>query len=156
VAQAVSRRCLTAEARVRSEVGTCEICGVQSGTGTGFFFSEYFRFPLSVSFRRCSILICIYMLLLAGQTGEAWEPSKKQWPFSKRGTVVRKLLSLFFLSSNGQLLVKCLRSDRQSSGTCQEMREESLSSVSVVCDTLRSVLPCQTLSSPKIRNQNFD
>jgi hypothetical protein len=36
MAQAVSRRPLTTEARVRSRVGPCEICGGQSGTGTGF------------------------------------------------------------------------------------------------------------------------
>jgi hypothetical protein len=36
MAQAVSRRPLTAEARVRSRVGPCGICGGQSGTGTGF------------------------------------------------------------------------------------------------------------------------
>jgi hypothetical protein len=36
VAQAVSRRPLTAEALVRSRVSPCGICGGQSGTGTGF------------------------------------------------------------------------------------------------------------------------
>jgi hypothetical protein len=36
MAQAVSRRPLTAEAQVRSRVSPCEICGRQSGTGTGF------------------------------------------------------------------------------------------------------------------------
>ena len=36
MAQAVSRRPLTAETRVRSRVGLCGICGGQSGTGTGF------------------------------------------------------------------------------------------------------------------------
>jgi hypothetical protein len=36
VAQAVRRRPLTAEARVRSRVGPCGICGGQSGTGTDF------------------------------------------------------------------------------------------------------------------------
>jgi hypothetical protein len=36
MAQAVSRRPLTAEARVRSRVSPCGICGGQSGIGTGF------------------------------------------------------------------------------------------------------------------------
>jgi hypothetical protein len=36
MAQAVSRRPLTAEAWVRSQVSPCEICGGQSDTGTGF------------------------------------------------------------------------------------------------------------------------
>jgi hypothetical protein len=36
MAQAVSRRPLTAEARDRSRFSLCGICGGQSGTGTGF------------------------------------------------------------------------------------------------------------------------
>jgi hypothetical protein len=36
MAQAVSRRPLTAEARVRSRVSPCGVCGGQSGTGTVF------------------------------------------------------------------------------------------------------------------------
>jgi hypothetical protein len=36
MAQAVSRRPLTAEARVLDLVNPCGICGGQSGTGTGF------------------------------------------------------------------------------------------------------------------------
>jgi hypothetical protein len=47
MAQAVSRRSVTADARFRSRVSPCGICSGQNGTGTGF--------PLSVSFHRCSI-----------------------------------------------------------------------------------------------------
>jgi hypothetical protein len=36
MAQIVSRRPLTAETRVRTQVNPCGICGGQSGTGTGF------------------------------------------------------------------------------------------------------------------------
>jgi hypothetical protein len=54
MAQAVSRRLLTAEVRVRCRVSPCGICSGQSGTGTGFF-PEYFGFPLSILFHRCSI-----------------------------------------------------------------------------------------------------
>jgi hypothetical protein len=47
MAQAVSRRPLTVEARVRVRSSPCGICGGQSKPGTGFF-SEFFGFPLSV------------------------------------------------------------------------------------------------------------
>jgi hypothetical protein len=36
MAQAVSRRPLTADSRVRAQVNPCGICVGQSGTGTGF------------------------------------------------------------------------------------------------------------------------
>jgi hypothetical protein len=36
MAQAVSHRSLTAQARIRSRLSPCGICGGQSGTGTGF------------------------------------------------------------------------------------------------------------------------
>jgi hypothetical protein len=39
MAQAVSRRPLTAKARVRSRVSPCRMCGGQSDTGTGFSLS---------------------------------------------------------------------------------------------------------------------
>jgi hypothetical protein len=44
--------------------------------------SQYFRFPLSVSFHQCSILIFMYSLLLPeGEMGEAWKP------FGNRGII---------------------------------------------------------------------
>jgi hypothetical protein len=52
MAQAVSRRPVTAEAWVGSRVGPCGICGGQSGTGTGF--PRVLRVSLSISFHRCS------------------------------------------------------------------------------------------------------
>lgn len=45
MAQAVSHRPVTAEARDLSLASTRGVCGVQSGIGTGVF-SEYFSFPL--------------------------------------------------------------------------------------------------------------
>jgi hypothetical protein len=36
MAQAVSRRSLTAEARIQFRFSQCGTCGGQSGTGTGF------------------------------------------------------------------------------------------------------------------------
>jgi hypothetical protein len=44
MAQVVSRRPLTAEARIRTRVNPCGICGGQSGTGTGLS-PNYSVFP---------------------------------------------------------------------------------------------------------------
>jgi hypothetical protein len=56
MAQGVSQRPLTTEARVRSRVSPRGIFGGQSGNGTGFPPPpEYFGFPRPFSFHRCSI-----------------------------------------------------------------------------------------------------
>ena len=47
-----------------------EICGGKR------VFTENLRLSLSVSFQQYSILVFIYMLILPGQTDEAWETSK--------------------------------------------------------------------------------
>jgi hypothetical protein len=53
MAQVVSRRPLTAEARVRAWLNPCGICGGQSGTRTVFL--RVLRFsPVNISFHRRS------------------------------------------------------------------------------------------------------
>jgi hypothetical protein len=54
--QAIILRPFIAEARVRVRVSPCEICAEKSGSGTGIF-SEFFSFPLPVSFNQGPILI---------------------------------------------------------------------------------------------------
>jgi len=69
------------EAWVRSQQDTCGIHGGQNSTVT-IFLSGYFGFPFSASFRQCSILMFSDMLLLLeGQTDQAWIPNKKQGSF---------------------------------------------------------------------------
>jgi hypothetical protein len=42
----IIRRHPTAAARIRAQVGSCEICGGQSGTGAGFL--RVLQFPLPI------------------------------------------------------------------------------------------------------------
>jgi hypothetical protein len=59
MAQVVSRRPLTVEARVRAPVNPCGICGGQSGTGTDFSPSS-------------SVVPCQYHPTVALQTHIIW------------------------------------------------------------------------------------
>jgi hypothetical protein len=72
MAEEVSRRPFPEETVVRSRASSREICGGQSGTGTGFVSSMYFGFPPSVAFQRLYILIFMVILLLPeGREGKA-------------------------------------------------------------------------------------
>jgi len=53
------------------------------------FFLPVVRFPLSVSFHLCSAPYTFLQLhfVLRGQTGEAWEPSKKNCSFGYRAVL---------------------------------------------------------------------
>jgi len=69
--QAVSRRPLAAENQVRSQVSTCEICGGQSGTGTGSsqeFSSISIISPLGYSMLISTYtMFCSYCKILNGK-----------------------------------------------------------------------------------------
>ena len=60
---------------------------VEDKMALGQVFSKYFCFPVSVLFHYCSIPIFIYMLVLRGQTSEAWEPSKGNLLSGNRGAL---------------------------------------------------------------------
>jgi hypothetical protein len=100
--RAVSRRPLTVEAWVPSQVSPCEVYHTQTGIWTGFSPSTSI-FP-SASFQQRSVLIFIYMLLLpAGQTGEAWEPSEKHCSFGNRERWIEKYFHFLFHSASKEL-----------------------------------------------------
>jgi len=78
-------------AHLRSQVSPYEISGGQRDTGTDLF-PEYFGFSLSVSFPPILRTHLTYTShLLEGQTGETWEPSKKQCSFGNREALDRKV-----------------------------------------------------------------
>jgi hypothetical protein len=66
---------LPQEAWLQSQASPCEIRGGQSGAVTGFLSLP--NFSLSESFHHCFILIFIWVLLISGQLGKAWEPEQK-------------------------------------------------------------------------------
>ena len=73
---AVSSRPVTAETRARSRKIPFEICRGQSGTETDF--CPRTGIPLPVSSHQCPRLTFMNELFFPeGQTGEAWEPSRR-------------------------------------------------------------------------------
>jgi hypothetical protein len=77
VAQAVSRRPLAAEARIRSRISPCGICGGQSGTGTGLspstsvFPCQFHSTCAPLHGKRKKLIILIIFI--------TWLNSKPQW-----------------------------------------------------------------------------
>ena len=78
MAQTDSRPPVSVEARVRFQFMLNLRC---TKWQLDWVVTQYFCFPLSVSFHQCSALVFIYMLLLAEkQTGEAWGRSVNRGP----------------------------------------------------------------------------
>jgi hypothetical protein len=71
----VSRRPLTAEARVRARINPCGICGGQSGSGTGFSLSSSV-FPCQY----CNVLVVLLFTMELYYTQSSIHNSKLQLP----------------------------------------------------------------------------
>ena len=71
VVPAVSRLPLIVEPLLRLQFGPCEIF-LWTQWYWARFLPQYVRFPLSISFRQCFVVIFISFLFLPGQTGESW------------------------------------------------------------------------------------
>jgi hypothetical protein len=82
VAQVVSRRLLTAEARIRAQVSLCRICGGQSGTGTGFS-----RSPSAFSCQYHSTATPYSVVYYLGQGGPTFfiPRAKNSFPIGPKG-----------------------------------------------------------------------
>ena len=73
IVQTVSRWLLTAETRVRCQASICEICGGQSGTGTGIFPRVSRSFPVIIIPLMPHIHLHLDTVPTTGQPREAWE-----------------------------------------------------------------------------------
>ena len=94
--QAASRRPLSSEAWVQSQVSPCKIFGGKSGTGTGFSPREIQISIFSIVPPMFLALSLIYTLLLTeGQKGDAWEPFPKQYSFGAWGHRIEENLHFF-------------------------------------------------------------
>jgi hypothetical protein len=133
MAQAVSRRPLIAEARVRSRASSCTICGEQNGTMTVFSQGNSV-FPYQYHSTNAPVLVFISMLHLPeGQTVEVWEPAKQQCAFGN--PVSQKVLSLSL-----QTLLSCKAAVQHSS------RRASREIPCLSCNTIH----CRTHNSPAV------
>ena len=106
IADAFSRRLLTAEALVRSQVSPCEICGGKIGTGTRFSLSTS-DFPVVIP----PILHAdpyLYVALTGGTNVRSLGTFQKVTIFRKSESVCRKVFSLFVSVSEGSTFRTCI------------------------------------------------
>ena len=73
IVQTVSRWLLTGETRVPCQVSICEVCGGQSGTGTGIFPRVSRSFPVIIIPLMPHIHLHLDTVPTTGQPREAWE-----------------------------------------------------------------------------------
>jgi hypothetical protein len=59
-------------------------------------FSEYFCFPISISFRQYFTLLICMLLISEEQAGEPWRVSNNQCCFGNKEALVVKVLTLKF------------------------------------------------------------
>jgi hypothetical protein len=119
MARVVSRRPLTAEARLRARVNPCGICGAQSGTGTGFSPSSSF-FPSiyhsTVALQTNIIWGMRNMLTWVGI--HAWVPDqphlqekmRRQLPYKRRCWRITGFACVLSLRRKARQLFSALRS----------------------------------------------
>jgi hypothetical protein len=103
--QAVSLRPLIAEARFRSQVIPCEVCGWQSGTGVGF--------PPSTSVLSCQyhssilhISHSLHVSLTRRINGRSLRTCKKA-VLGNRGHWIEKIVSLLFMLPYADISCRC-------------------------------------------------
>ena len=92
------RRLVTAEARVRSWVSPCEICGGQSDTGTCFSATTSV-FPCQYNSTIAPYSLHIHFAVIRRTNGRSLGAFRKAVIFGNRGTLDRKEISLFSLHS---------------------------------------------------------
>ena len=96
MAQAISRRRVTAEARIPSQASPCEVHVGQNGTGTGFSPSTYFGFsPVSIIPPMLHPQPHLHVAVTRRTNGRSLRTFQKKCSFGFRGALDSKVNSLF-------------------------------------------------------------